>query len=154
MKPRRQEKIREIVEKNIVETQEELTEYLRRAHINVTQATVSRDIKELMLVKKPMGGGRSRYALPESGGGRGENRLENLFRDAVTGVDASGNLVVVHTLPGMANAVASALDGAKWSSIIGTLAGDDTILIVVRQGKTAASVANRMRGFLDDGRRS
>ncbi len=72
MKPRRQEKIREIVEKNVIETQEELTEFLRREHIKVTQATVSRDIKELMLVKKPMGGGRSRYALPESGSVRGE----------------------------------------------------------------------------------
>ena len=152
MKPRRQEKIREIVEKNVIETQEELTEFLRREHIKVTQATVSRDIKELMLVKKPMGGGRSRYALPESGGVRGENRLENLFRDAVTGVDASGNLVVVRTLPGMANAVASALDGAKQPDIIGTVAGDDTIFVAVRQGKTAASVAERMRALLSEGR--
>ncbi len=152
MKPRRQEKIREIVEKNVIETQEELTEFLRREHIKVTQATVSRDIKELMLVKKPMGGGRSRYALPESGSVRGENRLENLFRDAVTGVDASGNLVVVRTLPGMANAVASALDGAKQPDIIGTVAGDDTIFVAVRQGKTAASVAERMRALLSEGR--
>lgn len=154
MKLRRQEKIREIVEKHIVETQEELTEFLRRAHIVVTQATVSRDVKELMLVKKPIGGGRSRYALPESGGARGESRLENLFRDAVTGVDASGNLVVVQTLPGMANAVASALDAAKQPEILGTVAGDDTIFVAVRQGKKASSVASRMRALWGDGRRA
>jgi transcriptional regulator of arginine metabolism len=145
-KPRRQEKIREIVENNIVETQEELTALLRQEHIAVTQATVSRDIKELMLVKVPTGDGRSRYAFPKSEGGvRRENRLEALFEDAVTGVDASGNLVVLRTLPGMANAVASALDTAQWKNIIGTVAGDDTILVVVKPESAAFDVAARMK---------
>ena len=146
MKPRRQEKIREIVEKNVIETQEELTEFLRREHIKVTQATVSRDIKELMLVKVPTGDGRSRYAFPKSeGGARRENRLEALFADAVTGVDYSGNLVVLRTLPGMANAVASALDTAQWKNIIGTVAGDDTILAVIKPENAASAVAARMK---------
>ena len=145
-KPRRQEKIREIVENNIVETQEELTALLRQEHIAVTQATVSRDIKELMLVKVPTGDGRSRYAFPKpEGGARRENRLEALFEDAVIGVDASGNLVVLRTLPGMANAVASALDTAQWKNIIGTVAGDDTILAVVKPESAASDVAARMK---------
>ena len=144
-KPRRQEKIREIVESHIVETQEELTAFLRREHIAATQATVSRDIKELMLVKVPVGDGRSRYAFPKTEGGRRENRLEALFADAVTGVDASGALVVLRTLPGMANAVASALDAARWENIIGTVAGDDTILVVVKPESAAAAVETRMK---------
>lgn len=145
-KPHRQEKIREIVENHIVETQEELTEFLRREHIAVTQATVSRDVKELMLVKVPIGGGRSRYAFPD-GGARRENRLEALFLDAVTGVDASGSLVVLRTLPGMANAVASALDAAQWQEIIGTVAGDDTILVVVKPESAATEVERRMKAL-------
>ena len=145
-KPFRQEKIREIVENHIVETQEELTAFLRREHIAVTQATVSRDVKELMLVKVPIGDGRSRYAFPKSeGGARRENRLEALFADAVTGVDFSGNLVVLRTLPGMANAVASALDTAQWKNIIGTVAGDDTILAIIKPENAASAVATRMK---------
>ena len=146
-KPRRQEKIREIVENHIVETQEELTALLRREHITATQATVSRDVKELMLVKVPTGDGRSRYAFPKAEGARRESRLEALFADAVTGVDASGALVVLRTLPGMANAVASALDTAQWKNIIGTVAGDDTILVVVKPESAASTVEMRMKAL-------
>ena len=147
-KPRRQEKIREIIENHIVETQEELTALLRREHITATQATVSRDIKELMLVKVPIGDGRSRYAFPKAeGGARRESRLEALCADAVTGVDASGALVVLRTLPGMANAVASALDTAQWKNIIGTVAGDDTILVVVKPESAASTVEMRMKAL-------
>lgn len=147
-KPRRQEKIREIVENHIVETQEELTALLRREHITATQATVSRDVKELMLVKVPTGDGRSRYAFPKAESGpRRESRLEALFADAVTGVDASGALVVLRTLPGMANAVASALDAAQWENIIGTVAGDDTILAVVKPESAAPAVEMRMKAL-------
>ena len=147
-KPRRQEKIREIIENHIVETQEELTALLRREHITATQATVSRDVKELMLVKVPTGDGRSRYAFPKAeGGARRENRLEALFADAVTGVDASGAFVVLRTLPGMANAVASALDAAQWKNIIGTVAGDDTILVVVKPESAASTVEMRMKAL-------
>ena len=148
-KPRRQEKIREIIENHIVETQEELTALLRREHITATQATVSRDVKELMLVKVPTGDGRSRYAFPTAeAGGRKESRLEGLFADAVTGVDASGNLVVLRTLPGMANAVASALDTAQWPEILGTVAGDDTIFAAVKPETAVDAVAGRMKGML------
>ncbi len=148
-KPRRQEMIKEIVENHVVETQEDLAEYLRRAHIPVTQATVSRDIKEMMLVKVPLDGGRSRYAIPETAGGvRPQSRLEGFFTEDVTGVDASGNIVVLRTLPGMAGAVAAALDAAEWKEIIGTLAGDDTILAVVKPADAADSVAERLRKLL------
>ena len=151
MKALRQEKIREIVENHIVETQSDLAERLRREGFAVTQATVSRDIKELMLVKVPMptGGGRSHYAFPAAeAGGRRESRLEGLFADAVTGVDASGNLVVLRTLPGMANAVASALDTAQWPEILGTVAGDDTIFAAVKPETAVDAVARRMKGML------
>lgn len=149
MKSLRQEKIREIVENHIVETQEDLAERLRREDIAVTQATVSRDIKELMLVKVPTSGGRSRYAFPASeSGSRKENRLGSLFEDAVTGVDASGALVVLRTLPGMANAVASALDAAQWPEILGTVAGDDTIFAAVKPETAADAVVKRMRVML------
>ena len=151
MKSLRQEKIREIVENYIVETQEDLAERLRRENIAVTQATVSRDIKELMLVKVPMptGEGRSRYAFPPSeSGSRKENRLGSLFEDAVTDVDASGALVVLRTLPGMANAVASALDAAQWPEILGTVAGDDTIFAAVKPETAADAVVKRMRVML------
>ena len=151
MKSLRQDKIREIVENYIVETQEDLAERLRREDIAVTQATVSRDIKELMLVKAPMptGGGRSRYAFPPvESGPRKESRLEGLFADAVTGVDASANLVVLRTLPGMANAVASALDAAQWPEILGTVAGDDTIFAAVKPETAADAVVRRMKGML------
>ncbi len=148
MKLRRQEKIREIVEKNVVETQEELASCLRRENIEVTQATVSRDIKELRLIKIPAGDGRSRYAFPENAGApRPQGRLAGIFLDAVTGIDASGALVVLHTLPGMANALASALDGEDWREIIGTVAGDDTILVVVKPEKAVESVLKRMRAL-------
>ena len=148
-KPQRQEKIREIVENHIVETQEELTAFLRREHIAVTQATVSRDVKELMLVKVPTGDGRSRYAFPKTeSGARRESRLEALFADAVTDVEVGGNLVVLRTLPGMANAVASALDAAQWAEILGTVAGDDTIFVAAKQEKAAAAVAGKMRALL------
>lgn len=149
MKPYRQEKIREIVESRAVETQEDLAACLRREHIAVTQATVSRDIKEMMLVKVPMGGGRFRYALPEGAGReRAESRLAALFRDAVTGVAESDALVVLRTRPGMANAVASALDEARWPDIIGTVAGDDTILAVAKPKEAAPAVAARMEAML------
>ena len=149
-KTERQALIREIIKHHIVATQEALGERLRQQGIRVTQATVSRDIKELMLVKVPVGDGRSRYAFPtESKEGFSRERMGRMFRDAVVGVEDSENLIVITTLPGTANAVASALDGAKWPEIIGTIAGDDTILVVVKPREAVREVREKLQGMID-----
>ena len=143
-KARRHEMIREIVSSRAVETQEELANHLRNARIKATQATVSRDIKEIMLVKTPTEGGHYRYALPEEKK-RTEDRLTRLFAEAVTRVEENGAIVVIRTLPGMANAVASAVDRGRWPEILGTVAGDDTIFAAVKPLAAAPDVARRMR---------
>ncbi len=146
MKLRRQMKILEIVRERPIHTQDQLTAALRESGIQVTQATVSRDIKELRLVKVPGNDGEYRYALPEDPAA--VNRLERLRRylqDSLVGIDSSENLLVVRTLPGTANAVASGIDGLRWPEVVGTLAGDDTILIVLRERDHAAAVAARLQ---------
>ena len=148
MKAIRHAKIKDIIDHEVIETQEELAEALCRRNIEVTQATVSRDIKELMLVKVPTGDGRSRYAFPMNKSvGFSKARIARLFRDSVTGLDASENIIVVKTLPGTANAVASVLDYAKWPGIIGTVAGDDNIIVVVKPREAVAKVMKKMEAL-------
>ncbi len=145
MKAIRHAKIRDIVENEVIETQEELTEALCRHDIEVTQATVSRDIKELMLIKVPTGDGRSRYASPTNKSvAFSKKRILRIFRDSVIGMDFSENIVVVKTFPGTANAVAAALDHAGWPEVIGTVAGDDTILVVVKPKAAVPAVLRKM----------
>ena len=143
-KEERYDKIHEIITRQVIETQEDLTNALRRQGIEVTQATVSRDIKELMLVKVPMGQGRYRYTYPAGHETKeavfSSSRMERLFRDTVLGLDYSENLIVVKTMPGAANAVASAIDYAKWPQVIGTIAGDDNILVIVKPKKAVPEV--------------
>lgn len=131
MKRLRYSKIKEIVQSRPIETQEELAKALQEEGIEVTQATVSRDIKELMLIKVPTSDGHYRYALsPEQNLLMSKNRMVRLFQDSIIRVDAAVNQIVIHTLPGSANPVAAAIDHARWENVIGTLAGDDTILII------------------------
>lgn len=131
MKRFRYSKIKEIVQSRPIETQEELAKALQEEGIEVTQATVSRDIKELMLIKVPTSDGHYRYALsPEQNLLMSKNRMLRLFQDSIIRVDAAVNQIVIHTLPGSANPVAAAIDHARWENVIGTLAGDDTILII------------------------
>ena len=133
MKALRHANIKEIIESNVIETQEELAEALGKKSIRVTQATVSRDIKELMLIKVPAGEGRYRYAFPvENNTAFLQPRMERIYQDSVVGMDYSANIVVIKTLPGTAQAVAAAIDNTKWPDIIGTVAGDDNILVVVK----------------------
>ncbi len=130
MKRFRYTKIKEIVQSRPIETQEELAKALQEEGIEVTQATVSRDIKELMLIKVPTSDGHYRYALsPEQNMLMSKNRMARLFQDSIVRVDSAFNQIVIHTLPGSASMVASAIDHAKWESVIGTIAGDDTIVI-------------------------
>lgn len=138
-------KIREIIQNQVIETQEELAEALLREGIEVTQATISRDIKEMMLIKVPDDNGRYRYAVsPEEAALLAKSRYAPLFQGAVTNINYSGNLLVIQTMPGAAQAVAFVLDNTVIDAVIGTIAGDDTILVVLAEGTDAAAAKERL----------
>lgn len=150
MKSKRQKKIIDIIEGNPIPTQEELAEALRQAGIEVTQATVSRDIKELRLVKVSQGNDTYRYAIPkETAIGVSEEKLKRMIRDFVTGVDYSENLIVIRTYPGNAHGVASLIDGANWEQIIGTVAGDDTILLIIKPITEVQNVIDKVKSMME-----
>ena len=132
MKYNRQAKILEIIEKNEIETQEELVLKLKEEGMDVTQATISRDIKELKLVKVLTDSGKSKYASIEQSDNEISGKLLRIFTEAFVSIDYANNITVVKTLPGMAQAVASAVDSLKWPGIIGTIGGDDTVMIICR----------------------
>lgn len=149
MKSERQAKIMEIISTTNVETQEQLLSALENAGFNATQATISRDIKELRIVKELTSFGTYRYTaaareVPASFTGR----LNTIFRECVTNFDYAQNIVVIHTLPGLANAAASALDAMKMSVVVGTIAGDDTVFIVMRDTNAAAAFCGEIKGLL------
>lgn len=144
MKNRRQHKILEIITSEIIETQKDLTAALRKCGFAVTQATVSRDIKELGLGKTSGENNLSRYTLTgENSSCRGPENLKRLFRDSVVGLDYSENLIVIKTQPGGAQAVASAVDQSRWPEIIGTVGGDDTILVIIKPKPKTGEVLKR-----------
>ena len=144
MKEIRQEKIREIVETAKIETQEELACALKEAGIEVTQATVSRDIKELMLIKFPDASGIYYYSFPKEQGTRlTSKRLEYTFQHSIVNLKAAANLVVIHSLPGAAQAVAYAVDYMKWPEVLGTVAGDDTIFVAIDTPENTEVFINR-----------
>jgi transcriptional regulator of arginine metabolism len=132
MKYNRQAKILEIIDKNEIETQEELVLKLKEEGMDVTQATISRDIKELKLVKVLTDSGKSKYASIEQSDNEISGKLLRIFTEAFVSIDYANNITVVKTLPGMAQAVASAVDSLKWPGIIGTIGGDDTVMIICR----------------------
>lgn len=134
----------EIIDRNVIETQEELAEKLKEQGMDVTQATVSRDIKELKLIKVMAEDGRYKYAPLSQGESMVSNRLLTVFSQSLVTCDYANNIVVIKTLPGMAQAAASAIDSLKQSEILGTIAGDDTIMIVCRAEKLAEELVNRL----------
>lgn len=149
MKNHRHLRVKDIVERFVIRTQDELADALRQEGIDVTQATVSRDIKELMLMKVPTGDGGYRYAYPSDQTATVSNaRLEKTFQDSVLSVNSSGNIVVLRTLPGTAQAVAYVIDNVRWPDIIGTVAGDDTVFIVVKPAEIIAAVVERFESIL------
>ncbi len=151
MKRYRYNKIKEIVQSQSIETQEELANALLAEGIEVTQATVSRDIKELMLIKIPTGDGHYRYALsPEENVVLSRSRINRLFQDSIIRVDSALNQIVLHTIPGSASAVAFSVDHAKWSEVIGTLAGDDTILLICRSVEEVDNVLKRIADLMKE----
>ena len=149
MKSKRHEKILELIRDNDIETQEQLLQQLQENGFNTTQATISRDIKELRIVKELTSLGTYRYCVPEKDAPPAlSDRLNNIFRECVISVDYAENLVVIHTLPGMANAAASALDAMRSGAVLGTLAGDDTVVIVMREGHAAAAFSGEIKAVI------
>ena len=137
MKRARQAEILNIIQAVDVETQEQLLDELKARGFSATQATISRDIKELRLVKELSGGGY-RYASSERKGlADSDARLRNIFKEGVTSVDRAQNIVVVRTMPGLASAACSALDGMEIEGMVGSLAGDDTGILIMRDNDAA-----------------
>ena len=150
MKARRQMKILEIIRERPVETQEELAQELRKLGISVTQATISRDIKDLNLIKVPTGDGRQRYAFPQDQVMAAHSeRLRRVLQESVLDLDVSENLIVVKCLSGAAPAVGEALDNLRWQEIVGTVAGDNTVLVVIRGRERAQSIMERLRQLIE-----
>ena len=146
MKMTRHAKIKEIIDKNKVETQEDLAAALRAEGIEVTQATVSRDIKELMLVKVPDANGQYHYAYPkEHNMLLTPGRLERTFQDSIIGIRVSQCMVVIRTLPGTAQAVAYAVDYMKWDEVLGTIAGDDTVFVAMENAEGVKAFLKRFK---------
>lgn len=150
MKFRRQSKIIELIEKFEIETQEELTSLLLKEGYDTTQATVSRDIKELRLVKLTSQNGVSKYVLSVNDTGTTyTTRLKNIFKECVVKIDVAQNLVVIKTLPGLGSAAAAAIDSLKDENIIGSLAGDDTVFIAMKDNQTAEFFAKTTKAMLN-----
>ena len=150
MKSKRHAKILEIITSMEVETQEQLQKELERAGFTITQATISRDMKELRVVKELSESGRYRYASSmQETASTFSGRLHKIFRECVTSVDYAQNLVVIKTLPGLAHAAGSAIDGMELSALLGTLAGDDTTLLIMRDTASAGSLCAEIKKMLD-----
>jgi transcriptional regulator of arginine metabolism len=148
MKISRHAKILEIIEKHPTETQEELAEELKKNGYNITQATVSRDIKELKLVKVLDLDGIYKYASLKEQDSKLNERLVKVFAESVLSVDYSGNIVVVKTFSGAANAAAEAIDVLDFKEMVGTIAGDDTIFILVRNQENVELLIDKLKKLM------
>jgi len=146
MKNRRHKMIREIIEQQNVETQCQLTEELQKHGYNVTQATISRDIKEIGLIKVASGENSFRYSFPPGMlTGNSFDRAKRMLRENMLKLQVNQFMLVMRTLPGAAQGVAFCLDGLGWKEIIGCVAGDDTILLVAREGEDATKLAEKLQ---------
>ncbi|MDE6932070.1 MAG: arginine repressor [Oscillospiraceae bacterium] len=144
MKNDRQRRILEIVEREAIDTQEQLQQKLQEQGVTCTQATISRDIKQLHLIKEPVGQGRYRYTVSSQRNKLNvADKLRTIFRESIISVDSAQNIVVIKTMAGLANAAAAAMDGMSISGMVGTLAGDDTALLVMKDAEMA-------KGFCED----
>lgn len=150
MKSQRQAKIMEIISNQNVETQEQLLAELQNAGFRSTQATISRDIKELRIVKELTSFGTYRYSAASGEvSGTFSGKLNTIFRECITGYDYAQNIIVIHTIPGLASAAASALDAMNMSVVLGTLAGDDTVFIVMRDNNSAAAFCGEIKNLVN-----
>lgn len=150
MKSQRQAKILEIISNKNIETQEQLLQELQEAGFRGTQATISRDIKEMRIVKELTSLGTYRYTT--SAGevtGSFSSRLNTIFRECVIGFDYAQNIIVIRTLPGLASAAGSAIDSMNLSIIVGSLAGDDTVIVVMRDNNAAAAFCGEIKALIN-----
>ena len=148
MKSARHNLILEIIEDKDIETQEELAEELKNHGVKVTQATVSRDIREMHLLKVLADNGSDRYATMEKGDTGVSDRLIRMLADSVVEMNYANNLIVIRTLPGSAHVAAEAVDNLKWPEVLGTIAGDNTILVIVRSNEEVDAVIKRFRSTI------
>lgn len=150
MKSQRQAKILEIISNKNVETQEQLLAELQEAGFRGTQATISRDIKEMRIVKELTNLGTYRYAA--SGNELSvsfSSKMNTIFRECVVNVDYAQNIIVIHTLPGLASAAGAAIDAMSMSTVVGCLSGDDTVMVVMRDINAAASFCGEIKNLLN-----
>ena len=149
MKAQRQAKIMEIISTINVETQEQLLQELQAAGFRSTQATISRDIKELRIVKELTNLGTYRYTTSANeSNGTFSARLNTIFRECVTSFDYAQNIIVIRTLPGLASAAGSAIDSMDMNKVVGTLAGDDTVMVVMRDNNAAAAFCGEIKSLI------
>ncbi len=150
MKVQRQAKIMEIISNKNVETQEQLLAELTKSGFQTTQATISRDIREMRIVKEMTNFGTYRYTVAtEEVSGSFTGKLNTIFRECIIGYDYAQNLIVVRTLPGLASAAAAAIDSMNMSVVVGSIAGDDTVLIVMRDHNAAAVFCGEIKNLLN-----
>ncbi len=148
MKSQRQIAILELIAEKNIETQEQMARELAAMGIQATQATVSRDIKELRLAKVLTAGGEYKYAAPTGSDRSIGDRLHRMLQESMLSIGVSENMIVIRTLSGSANVAAEALDGLGWPEVLGTLAGDNTILVVARNVTDAPEVARRLKELM------
>lgn len=148
MKQKRHDAIVELIGRYNIETQEELADRLRRSGFSVTQATVSRDIRELKLSKVPTGGGTQKYVVLRQEDAQMGDKYVRILKDGLVSMDMAQNILVVKTVSGMAMAVAAALDAMKFREIVGCIAGDDTIMAAVRSVEDTQSLMEKLRQML------
>lgn len=141
-------RIRDIISKFEIETQDQLVESLREAGVDVTQATISRDIKEMHLIKVPTATGSYKYSLPRVYEFNTEQKLHRALTDAFVSIDGAGHFLVLKTLPGNAQAIGSLLDHLKWDQMLGTICGDDTCLIICREASLIEEVREKLLAML------
>lgn len=150
MKSQRQAKILEIISTRNVETQEQLLAALQQEGFRGTQATISRDIKELRIVKELTSLGTYRYTTSSNEmAGSFTSRLNTIFKECVVGFDYAQNIIVIRTLPGLASAAGSAVDAMNMNAVVGSLAGDDTVMIVMRDNNAAAAFCAEIKNLIN-----
>ena len=149
MKNDRQNKILAIIAREDIDTQEGLLDRLQQEGIRCTQATISRDIKQLHLIKEPIGRGRYRYAMSIHRNSLNvADKLRTIFRESITSIDYAQNIVVIKTMAGLASAAAAAIDSMKVTYMVGSLAGDDTALLVMRDNEAAEIFCEEIKEML------
>jgi transcriptional regulator of arginine metabolism len=149
MRNARHAKILELIDNKEIETQEELAEELKNCGFNITQATVSRDIKVLRLIKTLSESGKYKYTTIKPHDSELVDKHVKVFMEAMIGVDYAANMVVIKTIPGAAQGSAAAIDAMDWGDIVGTIAGDDTIFVATRDEKKAVQVMEKIKKLIE-----